>query len=71
MYATGQQKELGLGTQSGTRLANRLYYCYGLPTTSRDLLACEWGLKGNSQEKVVGAVLGWQSIMNSGLVVKL
>ena len=25
----------------------------GLPTTSRYVLACKWGLQGNSQEKIV------------------
>ena len=39
--------------QSGTSPANRLYYCYGLSSNSRDLSACKWGLKGNSEEKIV------------------
>ena len=39
--------------QRGTRLANRLYNCYGIPTTSRDLLALDQRFQGTSQEKVV------------------
>ena len=62
------------GEQNVGRPADHSYYCFGILSNSRDLLACEWGLRALGKNRFStssgswGWLQGWWPSINSGVV---